>query len=52
MAMMLLLCCAVILSCMMLTQIGFGITIGIAISYLGIFALRKGELIAEGMDKV
>ena len=37
---------------MMLTQIGFGITIGIASAYLGIFALRKGELIAEGMDTV
>ena len=33
---------------MMITQIGFGISIGVASAYLGIFALRKGELIAEG----
>ncbi len=37
---------------MMLTQIGVGVLIGIACAYLGIFVLRKDELITPGMDTV
>ena len=37
---------------MMLSQIGFGIAIGVASAYFGIWALKKGELISQGMDTV
>lgn len=37
---------------MLLTQIGIGIGIGIACAILGIFALRKDDLITLGMDTV
>ncbi len=37
---------------MMLSQIGFGIAIGIASAFFGIWALRKSDLITEGMDTV
>ncbi len=37
---------------MLLTQIGIGIGIGIASAILGIFALRKDDLITLGMDTV
>lgn len=37
---------------MLLTQIGVGIGIGIACAILGIFALRKDDLITLGMDTV
>jgi len=37
---------------MLLSQVGFGITIGIASAFFGIWALQKGELAAQGMDTV
>ncbi len=37
---------------MLLSQAGFGIAIGIASAFFGIWALQKGELISQGMDTV